>query len=257
MIDCVLLPEPRSSSSVGFFYHLPAIQTLLVCLCVYICAICSLKMADDECRANLYHSCSTAATAPASTLQGKNKHAHTHTGSSTALLPTQSYLPIKLNFSLHLLKMVRCSLSFYLSPSLSLCFLSPPADCPGGDWWELWWDEAGCTHVSLSHVSGPAVSWAHPSGFGCTGRGNMYTQIQKYSQKHTLTTASPACCQCSKPNLPRYCVRLKTTYAILISSQIFCGEFLCEIPVLFHLLWNSGSKTTFTSKGWGSIATFF
>lgn len=58
---------------------------------------------------------------------------HTHTGSSTALLPTQSYLPIKLNFSLHLLKMVRCSLSFYLSPSLSLCFLSPPADCPGGD----------------------------------------------------------------------------------------------------------------------------
>lgn len=153
---------------------------------------------------------------------------HTHTGSSTALLPTQSYLPIKLNFSLHLLKMVRCSLSFYLSPSLSLCFLSPPADCPGGDWWELWWDEAGCTHVSLSHVSGPAVSWAHPSGFGCTGRGNMYTQIQKYSQKHTLTTASPACCQCSKPNLPRYCVRLKTTYAILISLQIFCGEFLCE-----------------------------
>lgn len=45
---------------------------------------------------------------------------HTHTGSSTALLPTQSYLPIKLNFSLHLLKMVRCSLSFYLSPSLSV-----------------------------------------------------------------------------------------------------------------------------------------
>lgn len=55
-----------------------------------------------------------------------NTHTHTHTGSSTALLPTQSYLPIKLNFSLHLLKMVRCSLSFYLSPSLSLSVFSLP-----------------------------------------------------------------------------------------------------------------------------------
>lgn len=94
MIDCVLLPESRSSSSVGVFYHLPAIQTLLVCLCVYICAICSLKMADDECRANLYHPCSTAATAPASTLQGKNKHAHTQ-------VLAQHYYPLNLTCPLN------------------------------------------------------------------------------------------------------------------------------------------------------------
>lgn len=108
-------------------------------------------------------------------------HTHTYvrTGLSTALLPTQSYLPIKLNFSLHLLKMLRCSVSSYPSPSLSLSPLTPPrfslpADCPGGDWWELWWDEAGCTHVSLSHVPGPVVSWAHPSSPGSAGRGKTH-----------------------------------------------------------------------------------
>lgn len=53
-----------------------------------------------------------------------NARTRTHTGPRTALLPTQSYLAIKLNFSLHLLKMVRSSVSSYLSPSLSL-HLSP------------------------------------------------------------------------------------------------------------------------------------
>lgn len=49
-------------------------------------------------------------------------HTNTHKGPSTVLLPTQSYLPIKLNFSLHLLKMVRSSVTSCLSspPSLSV-----------------------------------------------------------------------------------------------------------------------------------------
>lgn len=85
-------------------------------------------MVDGERRANFHHSRSAATAAPASALQGNN----THTGPSVALLPTQSYLPIKLNFSLHLLKMLRVSVSSYLSPSLSP-LPSLPADCPGGD----------------------------------------------------------------------------------------------------------------------------
>lgn len=47
-------------------------------------------------------------------------HTNTHKGPSTALLPTQSYLPIKLNFSLHLLKMVRSSVTSCLSSPPSL-----------------------------------------------------------------------------------------------------------------------------------------
>lgn len=104
----------------GFFYHLPAIQTLLVCLCVCIYVLFAvLKW--------LMTSAGRTFTTPVQQqlqllplLFKVRTNTHTHTGSSTALLPTQSYLPIKLNFSLHLLKMVRCSLSFYLSPSLSV-----------------------------------------------------------------------------------------------------------------------------------------
>lgn len=116
---------------------------------------------------------------------------HTHTGPSAALLPTQSYLAIKLNFSLHLLKMVHGPVSSYLSPSRSP-LPSLPADCPGGDWWELWWDEAGCTHVSLAHVPGPAVSWAHPSGSGSTGRGNMRTHTYTHKLPHLPAVSVPS-----------------------------------------------------------------
>lgn len=84
-----------------------------------VCPICSFKMVDGERGAYFHHSGSPAAAAPASALQGKDTHIHQHTGPSAALLPTQSYLAIKLNFSLHLLKMVRGRVSSYLSPSLS------------------------------------------------------------------------------------------------------------------------------------------
>lgn len=129
MIDCVLLPEQCSKVTAPsqlflFFGSNPKSPCVCLCVCVSLCAICSVEMVDGERRANFYHSCSAATTAPASSLQGKNTHTHIHAGPSTALLPTQSYLPIKLNFSLHLLKMVCSSMSSYLSPSLSM-FLSP------------------------------------------------------------------------------------------------------------------------------------
>lgn len=102
----------------------------------------------------------------------------THTLTLTQV-PAQHYYPLNLTCLLNSISLFIYSkwcvapCSSYLSPPLSLCS-SLPADCPGGDWWELWWDEAGCSHVSLSHVPGPAVSRAHPSSSGSAGWGNMH-----------------------------------------------------------------------------------
>lgn len=167
-------------------------------------------MVDGERWANFYHSCSAATTAPAFTLQGNTTHTYPHVHTQ---VPAQHYYPLNLTCPLNSISLFIYSkwcvaLCLPTSLHLSLCF-SLPADCPGGDWWELWWDEAGCAHVSLSHVPGPAVSWTHPSGSGSAGRGNMHTQTYAH-------TAPPACCQCTEANAAQGVVGLKTTCAILI-----------------------------------------
>lgn len=163
----------RSQHQVCWFYYLAATPNpLSVFVGLWMCAVCSVEMADGKCRANLHHSCSAATTAPAAALQGNNTHIHSQ-------VPVQHYYPLNLTCPLNSISLFIYSkwcVAPCLPTSLRLSHrFSLPADRPGGDWWELWWDEAGCAHVSLSYVPGPAVSWAHPSHSGSAGRGNVRT----------------------------------------------------------------------------------
>ncbi len=109
MIDCVLLAEQSSKVTAASLLVLlfgsnpksPLCVCVCVCVYVYVCvcarAICSVEMVDGERGTNFHHSCSPAATASASTLQGNNTHTHTHTHLRTHTeVPAQHYYPLNL-----------------------------------------------------------------------------------------------------------------------------------------------------------------
>ncbi len=186
MIDCVLLAEQCSKvtapSLLFLLFGSNPKCPLCNCVCVCVCVFAVLKW--------LMASAGRTFTTPVQPqLQllpllfkvTTHTHAYTHTHTQ---VPAQHYYPLNLTCPLNSISLFIYSkwcVALCLPTSLHLSLRSSlPADCPGGDWWELWWDEAGCAHVSLSHVPGPAVSWAHPSGSGSAGRGNVHTL------KHTL-----------------------------------------------------------------------
>lgn len=132
-------------------------------------------------------------------------HTLEHTGPSTALLPTQSYLLIKLNFSLHLLKMVRCRVSSYLSVSLCVCLslqIAPVEIDESYD--EMKQDARTC----LSLMS-QGLLYPEHIPLVLAALEEVYTHIHKHTHRQRLTEKKtrvytlPYQCQRSNPNATR------------------------------------------------------